>query len=102
MGFQVLITRPAQTDLDEIFYWYDEQKDALGFLFLSEFDKTIANIRYNPFFASIYEENVRIASLKRFPYYVVYRILTETCQCRVIAIIHQHRNPKLIQARSGY
>jgi len=34
MEYKALITRPAQTDLDEIFSWYEEQKDGLGFSFL--------------------------------------------------------------------
>ena len=99
MGYKTLITRPAQTDLDEIFTWYEEQKDGLGFSFLIEFDKTLCNISNNPFYASTIEEDARIASLKRFPYYIVYRLLELQKQLRILAIVHQHRNPDLVHSK---
>ncbi|MBC7651075.1 MAG: hypothetical protein H7101_04935 [Deinococcales bacterium] len=53
----------------------------------------------NPFYASIIEDDARSASLKRFPYAVIYRIDAERLQIRVIAIIHHHRHPNWISNR---
>ena len=99
MGYTALVTRPAQTDLDEIFSWYEEQKDGLGFNFLIEFDKTLTNIILNPFYTSLIEDDARIASLKRFPHYIIYRVINKKKQLRILAIVHQHRDPYLIQSK---
>jgi len=99
-NYKALITLPAQSDLDEIFYWYEKQKNGLGKSFISDFDNTLNKIISNPFYPSTIEEDARIASLKRFPYYIVYRIVEKQLHLRIIAIIHQHRNPNLIHSRA--
>ena len=99
-NYKAFITLPAQSDLDEIFSWYEKQKSGLGKSFISDFDKTIKNIVFNPFYPSIIEDDARIASLKRFPYYIVYRIVEKKHHLRIIAVIHQHRNPALIHSKA--
>ena len=37
MNFEIVLSKEAQIDLDEIFVWYEEQKSTLGFEFLNEF-----------------------------------------------------------------
>jgi len=99
MPFVIIVTREAEIDLDENFIWYEEQKDNLGSEFIQQFDKVVQNILINPFYASVIEDDARGASLKRFPYLVVYRIIEATQQIRIIAVIHQHRNPTWISSR---
>lgn len=90
----VVIIKEAQIDMDEIFEWYEAQKQNLGLKFLGEFDKVISKIVLNPYYAFCIEKDARSASLKIFPYEVIYRIDEEKKQIRIIAIIHQHRNPR--------
>ena len=100
MSFEIVLPEKAQIDLDEIFVWYEKQKNGLGFRFIQEFENTINKISFNPFFASIIEKDARSASLKIFPYEVIFRIDDIKMQVRVIAIIHQHRNPDWFRQRS--
>lgn len=97
--FVIIVSREAEFDLDESFIWYEEQKDNLGFEFIEAFENTLKDILLNPYYASLIEGEARSASLKRFPYSVVYRIDLERLQVRVIAIIHQHRHPNWISKR---
>jgi len=45
MIFELLITRRAQFDLDEIFIWYEEQQPGLGDRFLNAFEDAIIKIK---------------------------------------------------------
>lgn len=98
-AFVIVISKAAEIDLDESFIWYEEQKDNLGFEFIEAFEKTLNDILTNPFYASTIDGDARSASLKKFPYSVIYRIDSERLQIRVIAIIHQHRHPYWISNR---
>ena len=99
MNFQLIVTKAAEIDLDESFVWYEKQKEELGFAFILEFEKTLNKIMSNPFYPSLIEDDARSASLKRFPYTIIYRILTKQLQVRIIAVIHQHRDPEWIRTR---
>ena len=99
MGFEVLVRRKAQIDLDEVFVWYEEQKAGLGFEFLKEFENTVSKVRFNAQHASFIEADARSTSLKRIPYDVVYTIDEAKSQVRIIAIIHQNRDPEWFRQR---
>lgn len=99
MNYELFITKSAQLDLDEIFIWYEEQKTHLGREFIEEFDQTVNRISKNPFFASLVDQEARSASLKKFPYQIVYRIIESDSQIRIIAVVHHHRNPEWFRQR---
>jgi plasmid stabilization system protein ParE len=99
MSFEIVVRKEAEIDLDEIFVWYEEQKPGLGFDFIHEFENTLTHILRNPNHASCIELDARGASLRRFPYEVIYRTDIEKNQVRVIAIIHQHRSPEWFRQR---
>ena len=97
--FDVVLRKDAQLDLDEIFVWYEEQKEGLGFKFIDSFEEVLNKIALNPYYASFILEDARSASLKRFPYEVIYRVNENQQQVRIIAVIHQHRNPEWFKNR---
>lgn len=99
MSFEIFITKAAQTDLDEIFFWYEQQLNNLGMEFIYEFERTLEKIVRNPFYASCIETDARGASLKKFPYQIVYRLDEKLTQVRIIAIIHHHRDPEGLRQR---
>lgn len=99
MSFEILLQREAQIDLDEIFVWYEEQKTGLGFDFITEFESTLNKISRNPYYASLVHMDARSASLKRFPYEIIYRINEASQAVRIIALIHHRRNPKWFKQR---
>src|SRR3982751_5951176 len=97
--FGIVLRKETQFDLDEIFSWYEEQKEGLGFEFIDSFEEILNKIAFNPYYASFILEDARSASLKRFPYEVIYRIDDNQQQVRIIAVIHQHRNPEWFRNR---
>ncbi len=74
MSFEIVLRREANVELDEIFIWYEQQKVGLGLDFINEFEATINRITCNPYYASYIELDARSASLKKFPYGIIYRI----------------------------
>lgn len=98
MNYTIVLRREAQVDLNEIILWYEEQKQGLGLEFIYAFEDALNKIIRNPFYASFIEADARGASLKKFPYQVIYRI-ADTKVIRIIAIVHQHRNPSWFKNR---
>ncbi len=99
MSFEIVLRREAEVDLDKIFIWYEEQKVGLGLDFINEFEAVIYRILRNPSYASYIKADARSASLKRFPYDVIYRINELNRQVRIIAVIHQRRSPEWFKSR---
>ncbi len=97
--FDVVLTRDAQLDLNEIFAWYEEQKEGLGFDFINGFELVVDKLSMNPYYASFILDDARGVSLKKFPYEVIYRANEAKQQVRLIAVIHQHRNPEWFKMR---
>ncbi len=83
----------ASLDLQEAFQWYEEQKKGLGEYFLDDLENTIALIEKNPFYASLYDNGCRSASLKKFPYSLIYLLDESKAEVYIIVISHQHRKP---------
>ena len=79
------------TDLKEAVSYYNKQTPYLGEQLRAEVYATIEIIRQNP---EIYaeEKGVRRALVKRFPYSVIYRILSSE-RLRVLVIRHHRRHP---------
>lgn len=99
MSFEIVLRIQAQIDLDETFVWYEEQKTGLGFAFLEEFEVSIYKIARNPFHASYIANEARSASLKRFPYEIIYRVDDTKKQVRIIPIIHPRKDPEWFKQR---
>lgn len=99
MSFSIILRREAAIDLDEIFVWYEMQKQGLGFEFINQFERILDKIIHNPTYASIIIEDGRSATLKRFPYEIIYLVDEPNQQVRIIAIIHQRRNPEWFRQR---
>ena len=89
----IVIEDLAQLDLQEAYEWYETGNTGLGEEFLDSFEDTLTRIERNPLHASSIDETTRSATLKRFPYEVIYLINDLTFKISVIAISHQHRKP---------
>lgn len=97
--YSVVIQKPAQLDLDEAFVWYEEKRLGLGFELIADFEKTLLQIIKNPFFASEIVENIRAASLKRFPYEIGYIVDESSKKVFVIVFNHFKREPLWFKGR---
>ena len=84
--------RPAAArDLEESRDWYDGQAPGLGQAFLTEFRAALERIRSGPAAYPVAHADIRRAPLRRFPYSVLFRDLSEAVV--VVAVFHGKRHP---------
>ena len=92
------VFRPeAQADLLQTRDWYEQQQPGLGEAFSVAMDEAVIKIEAMPqMYAMVFHE-VRRGKLRRFPYLIYYRVLSNRIE--VIAVLHGSRDPKLWQER---
>ena len=92
MSFIIELTDDAWDDAFQIIKWYDEQKQGLGNVFLDYLDDTLKKIEKVPTAYKIVYRQVRQASLQKFPYVVLYKVVKNTIT--VHCIFHTSQDPK--------
>jgi toxin ParE1/3/4 len=94
----VVIRPEAQADLLEARNWYDQKSSGLGDEFVTAFEQLLLRIEVFPeLYGTSYRE-VRPAKLRRFPYVVYYRALTDHIE--VLAVLHGSRDPRVWKYRA--
>jgi plasmid stabilization system protein ParE len=93
----VSATAAAEADIAEAVDWYEDQAPGMGSRLLADVNRLIERISANPFrFPPVYRD-ARKASLRRFPYVLIFRLRGE--EARLLAFFHTSRNPRRWQAR---
>jgi plasmid stabilization system protein ParE len=95
---RLVLRRLAKADLSESFRWYEERQAGLGQAFLDYIDATLSIITEHPRIFPRVDPLTRRASVERFPYGVFFRLDGDVI--RVIAILHNARDPKRWQRRT--
>lgn len=91
-----LTLRPrAEADLDDAFRWYEARLPGLGEAFLGSADACFARIQRHPEGYPEAHPRVRRASLRRFPYGVLYTVREDRID--VLAVYHARRRPRAFQ-----
>lgn len=98
MSLPIVLRPEAQTDLLEARDWYEQQGPGLGDGFAEAVDEMFARIEEMPELYAVMLRDVRRGKLRRFPYVVYYRVLTDRIE--VIAVLHGSRDPKVWQDRA--
>ncbi|MCK4414649.1 MAG: type II toxin-antitoxin system RelE/ParE family toxin [Candidatus Eisenbacteria sp.] len=77
--------------------WYEQRNTSAAAAFLAELDKAIAKISETPEGSPSYVHGTRRFLLRRFPFYVVFRV----CRDRIVivAIAHARRRPNYWKSR---
>ena len=81
----------AQRELDEAVEYYNAESPGLGKQLLLEVLSTLDRIGQYPEAWPPFTQNTRRCQTRRFPYGVVYQILTS--EILIVAIAHLHREP---------
>lgn len=76
--YEIIFSPYALEDLDTACDYYRQINQELEKKFLLVLDSKIKEIHTNPFFATIKFDEIRCASLKKFPYSIFYSIDTST------------------------
>jgi hypothetical protein len=100
-SFELNISEEAELDIDEIFVWYEEQQENLGYKFIVELKALLKDIAYRPMSFKIFQEiddiNIHVALFQKFPYLVYFSI--ESNVITILLIISASRNPDYILKR---
>jgi len=93
-----LVFRPeADTELTEAVDWYEARSQGLGAEFLRSLDAVIAHVQRHPTLYPIVFGNARRATLRRFPYSLIYIVHDDVLL--IAACIHSRRDPSRWQKR---
>ena len=88
-----LLVRPeAEEDLSEAFEWYEDEREGLGYEFLSRVGQQFQLVFDSPLaYPAVYRE-VRRSLLTQFPFAIFYLLDSE--QVTILCVSHQAREPE--------
>ena len=82
----------AQAEYDSAMEWYRIRNPRAADRFEVAVDRTLDDIRRMPEMYPWYDEELRFAVLRRFPYLLVYQVL-DTNHVTVVAVAYSGRQP---------
>ena len=77
--------------------WYRERNETASGRFQRELDRAIERISEQPETGSPYLSNTRRVLLRRFPFFIVYRVRSGVLE--IVAVAHGRRRPGYWRAR---
>ncbi len=93
-----IVVRPAAAaDIEAAYRWYQHQRPGLGTEFLVALRDARARILENPEAYRVFHRQARRVRLKRFPYFLAYRVYSETIV--VVGCLHGRRDPVVWKSR---
>jgi plasmid stabilization system protein ParE len=87
----------VRDEIRDAYIWYEQRRIDLGREFMDELERVLGGIATNPVRYGLSEADIREGLLRRFPYAIYYRHLSD--RIRVLAVFHTSRNPSGWQAR---
>ena len=93
MASNIVISKQARKDLQEIYDWYEDQQPGFGEMFLDAVDKCVERIAITPTSASVRYDNMRCKLVKRFPYLIHYSFKRTDQIVNIYRIFHASRRP---------
>ena len=91
MDYELIIRPEAKAELLDIFQWYQEQRDGLGYDFKLCVDEVFSKIQRHPLTHKKVYRDVRRIVTKRFPFGIFYTF--ENNKITVLAVLHARRDP---------
>lgn len=95
--FAVEVHPLAADEAEDAERWYRERNDTAAARFRRELDQAVDSISERPQGGSPYLGSTRRILLRRFPFFVVYRVLDERVQ--IVAVAHARRRPGYLRGR---
>ena len=99
MNRRLHVRDEAELDVIDAVAWYEDQRSGLGGEFLIELDAGMQRIVHTPLQFPVVRDSVRRALLHRFPYSVYFLVSDDMVD--VVAVLHQHRNPRTWEERNA-
>ncbi len=98
MDYLLVFRSEVRDEINEAYNWYENQNLGLGDEFLDCVQEMLNRICLMPQSYAIVYRDVRRAVVKRFPYAIYYRVVSN--KVIVTAIFHSRRDRKSWQART--
>jgi len=95
---QITIQPEAIDEGNEAFNWYEDRQTGLGIEFYRELTRCLDFIVQNPLLARVVYRGLRKRKLERFPYLVVYKVMSSSVS--VVSIFHGSRDPEVWKRRA--
>ena len=100
MSWAIKLLPLAQNDITETINWYNEQKDGLGNAFFDALADSLNLLKIYPHLFQVRYKNIRQAPVKRFPFYIFYKLEEKSRLIVVLAVLHGSQNPKRWKGRN--
>ncbi len=97
MTRRVVATSTTTAEILEAYDWYEGQRPGLGETFLAAIDRVEERIIANPFQFPVVYRDARRASMRRFPYVLLFRLVGD--DAFLLVLHHSSRHPRRWQAR---
>jgi len=94
MAFPYKMHTQAIEEYADAYDWYESEQKGLGEKFITAIDAGVDEICNNPEFCSRLRGSYRQASIKKFPFVVVYEFFPRRKLIHIAAIFHTSRNPR--------
>jgi plasmid stabilization system protein ParE len=98
MTLPVVVRPEAKDDLEKARDWYKQQYAGLGSAFSNSVEEILARIIAMPEMYPLVLHKVRRGKVRRFPYVVYYRVLSDRIE--IMAAFHSSRNPNIWRERA--
>src|SRR5690606_21313520 len=97
VSYDIDLLTKAKFELNEAYNWYECCLEGRGTRFLREIDYYLLKLSSDPAIYQIrFEDEIRVAPLKVFPYLIVYWIDRKKEKVIVLSVFHSNRNPNSI------
>lgn len=93
----VTIAALAEEDLRDACEWYERRSAGAGNKLLDAVDRCLQQISDHPLRFPVVHLDVRRTLVQSFAFAIFYRDLPG--EVRIVAVVHQHRDPKVWQRR---
>jgi plasmid stabilization system protein ParE len=94
---ELILAPEVESDLDDAYAWYQEQRPGLGEEFLGCVEAVLQSLRRTPNIHQCVHLEFRRALVRRFPYAVFFEAGVRTVT--VHAVFHTSRSPEALQRR---
>ena len=97
MAEKYKLEQSAKKDIKDSVIYYEERKEGLGGEFIDEVNLKILEIAEKPEVYPLFHRDARKASLKRFPFTIIYTI--KDSGISIIGVWHKSRDPNQLEKR---
>ena len=99
MTSKTVFSSTAAREIRDSYSWYENHGNGLGDRFVNFIDWTLELIKINPVGFPNKKGTYREATLKKFPYQIIYEYIEETQTIYILHVFHTKRNPTIKHKR---